>query len=152
MENQFFWKNGCSPRKPCGFRNKGAFWGGNVVRWKIPRQSFKDGFLYPYSPCPEVHLGMGKRGQSEKTRMRKRRAHRLGGDTKISRASAFPRLPPTWQKHQEPARCNLHSQGERGPLQMHSQGDPSDQINKKQPMATVPLLRRCLLTIYCSSL
>lgn len=40
----------------------------------------------------------------------------------------------------------------KGALQMRSQGDPSDHINKKQPTATAPALCRSLLTTPSNSL
>lgn len=72
-----------------------------------------------------------------------------GGET--AWALAAQDLKPHRSTGRLPVAICLRREG-KGALQMRSQGDPSDQINKKRPTATAPALRRSLLTILCNSL
>lgn len=65
----------------------------------------------------------------------------------------WPPLSPSIQT-EAPGACTFPFAlaGEQGQLQPHPQREPSDQINEKPLMATVPLLLPSPLTIYCNSL
>lgn len=75
---------------------------------------------------------------------------RSGGETSWVLTSYLDLKPPQSTGRLPVAIC-LCSQ-RKGALQMRSQGDPSDHINKKQPTATAPALRHSLLTTPCNSL
>lgn len=81
--------------------------------------------LHPDSPCTDVHSGAKPQDAA---------ARRGGHSFRVGRGTwhvSVPLIP-----HMAICICRAR----QGPLQMHSQEDPSDQISKTQPIATAPAL------------